>query len=144
MSLFSLGGAKHAHAHTHYAHAHLLCLSPDLHFFPRRRYTTFHKTLEHTVGLSHNHSYKNTNTVLHIYSNTHTNVNTAGASFTNTRKKCRGTLERLFEQQLFSKCCRVLVSVFFFRMGGIPARTHKDEKLLIYLGIIDILQSYRY
>lgn len=30
-----------------------------------------------------------------------------------------------------------------FRMGGIPARTHKDDKLLIYLGIIDILQSYR-
>lgn len=29
-------------------------------------------------------------------------------------------------------------------MGGIPARTHKDEKLLIYLGIIDILQSYRF
>lgn len=30
-----------------------------------------------------------------------------------------------------------------FRMGGIPARTHRDDKLLIYLGIIDILQSYR-
>uniref|UniRef100_A0A672GXG9 Phosphatidylinositol-4-phosphate 5-kinase, type I, beta b n=2 Tax=Salarias fasciatus TaxID=181472 RepID=A0A672GXG9_SALFA len=30
-----------------------------------------------------------------------------------------------------------------FTMGGIPAKTHKDEKLLIYLGIIDILQSYR-
>nr|XP_020450174.1 phosphatidylinositol 4-phosphate 5-kinase type-1 beta-like isoform X2 [Monopterus albus] len=28
-------------------------------------------------------------------------------------------------------------------MGGIPARTHRDEKLLIFLGIIDILQSYR-
>lgn len=32
----------------------------------------------------------------------------------------------------------------FFRMGGIPAKTHKEEKLLIFLGIIDILQSYRY
>uniref|UniRef100_A0A7N6AG84 PIPK domain-containing protein n=1 Tax=Anabas testudineus TaxID=64144 RepID=A0A7N6AG84_ANATE len=29
-------------------------------------------------------------------------------------------------------------------MGGIPAKTHKEEKLLIYLGIIDILQSYRF
>lgn len=29
-------------------------------------------------------------------------------------------------------------------MGGIPAKTHKEEKLLIFLGIIDILQSYRY
>ncbi|XP_059906124.1 phosphatidylinositol-4-phosphate 5-kinase, type I, beta a isoform X1 [Gadus macrocephalus] len=28
-------------------------------------------------------------------------------------------------------------------MGGIPAK-HKDEKLLIFLGIIDILQSYRF
>ncbi|MGH0185318.1 UNVERIFIED_CONTAM: hypothetical protein FKN15_017658, partial [Acipenser sinensis] len=30
-----------------------------------------------------------------------------------------------------------------YKMGGIPAKTHKDEKLLIFLGIIDILQSYR-
>lgn len=29
-------------------------------------------------------------------------------------------------------------------MGGIPCKTHKDEKLLIFLGIIDILQSYRF
>ena len=31
----------------------------------------------------------------------------------------------------------------FSRPGGIPARNHKGERLLIYLGIIDILQSYR-
>ncbi|XP_023659067.1 phosphatidylinositol 4-phosphate 5-kinase type-1 beta isoform X1 [Paramormyrops kingsleyae] len=29
-------------------------------------------------------------------------------------------------------------------MGGIPAKTHRDERLLIFLGIIDILQSYRF
>uniref|UniRef100_A0A674MT44 Phosphatidylinositol-4-phosphate 5-kinase, type I, beta b n=1 Tax=Takifugu rubripes TaxID=31033 RepID=A0A674MT44_TAKRU len=29
-------------------------------------------------------------------------------------------------------------------MGGIPARTYREDKLLIYLGIIDILQSYRF
>eukprot|EP00088_Acartia_fossae_P025178 TRINITY_DN2600_c0_g1_i8.p1 TRINITY_DN2600_c0_g1~~TRINITY_DN2600_c0_g1_i8.p1 ORF type:complete len:762 (-),score=194.16 TRINITY_DN2600_c0_g1_i8:180-2465(-) len=28
--------------------------------------------------------------------------------------------------------------------GGIPARNHKGERLLIFLGIIDILQSYRF
>lgn len=27
--------------------------------------------------------------------------------------------------------------------GGIPARNHKGERLLLFLGIIDILQSYR-
>jgi len=27
--------------------------------------------------------------------------------------------------------------------GGIPARNHKGERLLLYLGVIDILQSYR-
>uniref|UniRef100_A0A8C2GD29 Phosphatidylinositol-4-phosphate 5-kinase, type I, beta b n=1 Tax=Cyprinus carpio TaxID=7962 RepID=A0A8C2GD29_CYPCA len=32
----------------------------------------------------------------------------------------------------------------FKTMGGIPAKTHRDEKLLIFLGIIDILQSYRF
>uniref|UniRef100_A0A8D3CM18 Phosphatidylinositol-4-phosphate 5-kinase type 1 alpha n=1 Tax=Scophthalmus maximus TaxID=52904 RepID=A0A8D3CM18_SCOMX len=29
-------------------------------------------------------------------------------------------------------------------MGGIPARSTKGERLLIYIGIIDILQSYRF
>jgi hypothetical protein len=36
--------------------------------------------------------------------------------------------------------------VFFFsfhRPGGIPARNSKGERLLLFLGIIDILQSYR-
>jgi len=28
-------------------------------------------------------------------------------------------------------------------MGGIPARNSKGERLLLYIGIIDILQSYR-
>ena len=32
---------------------------------------------------------------------------------------------------------------FFFRPGGIPARNHRGERLLLYLGVIDILQSYR-
>ncbi|KAM3858158.1 phosphatidylinositol 4-phosphate 5-kinase type-1 alpha-like [Diretmus argenteus] len=30
------------------------------------------------------------------------------------------------------------------QMGGIPARNSKGEKLLVYIGIIDILQSYRF
>lgn len=46
------------------------------------------------------------------------------------------------EAQQFSDVLCVFYCVF--RMGGIPAKTHKEEKLLIYLGIIDILQSYRY
>lgn len=29
-----------------------------------------------------------------------------------------------------------------FRTGGIPARTASGQKLLLYVGIIDILQSY--
>lgn len=32
----------------------------------------------------------------------------------------------------------------FSSMGGIPARNSKGERLLIYIGIIDILQSYRF
>lgn len=31
----------------------------------------------------------------------------------------------------------------FSSMGGIPARNNKGERLLLYIGIIDILQSYR-
>ena len=34
-------------------------------------------------------------------------------------------------------------NAFIYRPGGIPARNHKGERLLLYLGIIDILQSYR-
>lgn len=30
-----------------------------------------------------------------------------------------------------------------FRPGGIPARNEKGERLLLYIGVIDILQSYR-
>ncbi len=30
----------------------------------------------------------------------------------------------------------------FFRTGGIPARTASGQRLLLYVGIIDILQSY--
>ena len=39
----------------------------------------------------------------------------------------------------------VLILIIFqpFRPGGIPARNHKGERLLLYLGIIDILQSYK-
>ena len=35
------------------------------------------------------------------------------------------------------RCCVVL------RPGGIPAKNSKGEQLLLYLGIIDILQSFR-
>jgi hypothetical protein len=31
----------------------------------------------------------------------------------------------------------------FFSPGGIPARSEKGERLLLFIGIIDILQSYR-
>lgn len=34
-------------------------------------------------------------------------------------------------------------SFFSNRPGGIPARNAKGERLLLFLGIIDILQSYR-
>lgn len=33
--------------------------------------------------------------------------------------------------------------MFFYSPGGIPARSEKGERLLLYIGIIDILQSYR-
>ncbi|XP_056593091.1 phosphatidylinositol-4-phosphate 5-kinase, type I, beta a isoform X1 [Triplophysa dalaica] len=41
------------------------------------------------------------------------------------------------------KAAEVLTDTDDDSMGGIPAK-HKDEKLLIFLGIIDILQSYRF
>ena len=37
-----------------------------------------------------------------------------------------------------------LCSLHFDRLGGIPARNVKGERLMLYLGIIDILQSYRF
>ena len=30
-----------------------------------------------------------------------------------------------------------------FREGGVPAKNQKGERLLLFLGIIDILQNYR-
>lgn len=35
------------------------------------------------------------------------------------------------------------LSYLFCRMGGIPAMSSKGERLLLFIGIIDILQSYR-
>lgn len=37
----------------------------------------------------------------------------------------------------------VCVCVCMYRMGGIPAVGVKGERLLLFIGIIDILQSYR-
>lgn len=37
----------------------------------------------------------------------------------------------------------VPLSPLSFRMGGIPSRNAKGERLLLYVGIIDVLQSYR-
>ena len=35
-------------------------------------------------------------------------------------------------------------NVLRYRVGGIPAKTVKGERLILFIGIIDILQSYRY
>ena len=35
------------------------------------------------------------------------------------------------------------LGIICFSPGGIPARNQKGERLLLYVGIIDILQSYR-
>lgn len=37
----------------------------------------------------------------------------------------------------------VLPFLYFYRPGGIPARNAAGERLLLFIGIIDILQSYR-
>lgn len=38
---------------------------------------------------------------------------------------------------------KLLQHFSLFRQGGIPARNAKGERLLLFVGIIDILQSYR-
>ena len=37
----------------------------------------------------------------------------------------------------------VIKELYFNRPGGIPARNSRGERLLLFIGIIDILQSYR-
>lgn len=41
------------------------------------------------------------------------------------------------------RTCGANLSFLFSRMGGIPAMSSKGEHLLLFIGIIDILQSYR-
>jgi hypothetical protein len=43
----------------------------------------------------------------------------------------------------YSSMVKYFLSCSINRMGGIPAKSHKGEKLLLFMGIIDILQSYR-
>lgn len=100
-------------------------------------------------GASYNHSYAKIQTQppFCIFTATHINVNSIRASFTNTCKS--EAAHWLYLNKTSSLTEKHLLSSHRFcfprfRMGGIPAKTHKDEKLLIFLGIIDILQSYRY
>lgn len=46
---------------------------------------------------------------------------------------------------LFSPLYSFFVPLYYHlcRPGGIPARNSKGERLLLFMGIIDILQSYR-
>lgn len=46
------------------------------------------------------------------------------------------SLKNIQTNNLCFFCC-------YCRPGGIPARNAKGERLLLYIGIIDILQSYR-
>lgn len=51
----------------------------------------------------------------------------------------------IFQKECTCSWCETYLTImlfFPFRFGGIPAK-HRDENLLIFLGIIDILQSYR-
>jgi len=38
---------------------------------------------------------------------------------------------------------RIFIVNYYLRTGGIPARTASGERLSLYVGIIDILQSYQ-
>lgn len=53
----------------------------------------------------------------------------------------RDFLKLEFYKSIFVVFCSSFLSSCH-RLGGIPAK-HRDENLLIFLGIIDILQSYR-
>lgn len=44
---------------------------------------------------------------------------------------------------LFFIVCNSIFKCLRIRPGGIPARSEKGERLLLFIGIIDILQSYR-
>lgn len=62
---------------------------------------------------------------------------------------CLSDCARVLISQLsleMSKSCYTAFSIAVAsrcRMGGIPAVSGKGERLLLYIGIIDILQSYR-
>ncbi|RXM94560.1 Phosphatidylinositol 4-phosphate 5-kinase type-1 alpha [Acipenser ruthenus] len=63
------------------------------------------------------------------------------------REEREGGRERVLCKTMQRDCLLCLFLTRFLlsrcRMGGIPARNSKGERLLIYIGIIDILQSYR-
>lgn len=52
----------------------------------------------------------------------------------------------MFRKFDYVKISLELLMLFLFtfnRPGGIPARSENGERLLLFIGIIDILQSYR-
>lgn len=49
----------------------------------------------------------------------------------------------IFLYNLHMTACWANIFFKFYRMGGIPAKNHRGERVLLFMGIIDILQSYR-
>ncbi len=49
----------------------------------------------------------------------------------------------LLSMFIYFKKQKIFIVNYDLRTGGIPARTASGEKLSLYVGIIDILQSYQ-
>lgn len=147
-------GGKHTHyahifGHTHSASVCLLISTfsiPDTVIQPCSYLAQNTQTHCTRSQLSYYHGYTNTNTatVQCIYSNTH-ECKYCKCLFYKQLLSCVGRLNSVQALQKKNRSYSLTAAVFLlcFRMGGIPAKTHKEEKLLIFLGIIDILQSYR-
>lgn len=141
MSELSWGGGAHIFGHTRSAAAALSIAASslaDVVTQPLRRHT---ERLQCTQTGCHITMATQTQTrrLSGVFTAIHSNVNNPPGFLLQTSAQPRQS------SPTWQKSSSHVPSLLFlrFRMGGIPARTHREDKLLIYLGIIDILQSYR-
>nr|XP_005999461.1 PREDICTED: phosphatidylinositol 4-phosphate 5-kinase type-1 beta isoform X2 [Latimeria chalumnae] len=116
-------------------------------YFDTEMYTALKKTLERDCRVLESFKIMDYSLLLGIHVIDHASKEKDGESSQNaTDGKRPGGQKVLYSTamesiQCAAKCGECVTTEN--TMGGIPAKNHKGERLLLFLGIIDILQSYR-
>ncbi|XP_043920280.1 phosphatidylinositol 4-phosphate 5-kinase type-1 beta isoform X2 [Protopterus annectens] len=109
-------------------------------YFENEMYTALMKTLQRDCRVLESFKIMDYSLLLGIHVLDQTSKEKDGETSDGRR---HGGLKVLYSTAMESIQGTAVASDTENTMGGIPAKTHKGERLLLFMGIIDILQSYR-